>query len=121
MLDPFGCADRCYKYVKHRHTRFCLRPGFGENSRVLEWVLRRCDNEDVADVTPIGYVPKPGTIDTEGLDPTPDMEKLFQIPKDYWLEECQNLREYYDEQLGEDLPKAILDELNALEERLKAA
>ena len=121
MLDPFGCADRCYKYVKHRHTRFCFRPGFGENSRVLEWVLRRCDNEDVADVTPIGYVPKPGTINTEGLDPTPDMEKLFQIPKDYWLEECQNLREYYDEQLGEDLPKAILDELNALQERLKAA
>ena len=48
------------------------------------------------------------------------MEELFSIPKDYWLEECQSVRQYYDEQLGEDLPQAILDELNALESRLSA-
>ena len=82
--------------------------------------MKRCNNEDVADVSPIGYVPKPGTINTEGLGEL-DMEKLFDVPKDYWLEECGNLRTYYDEQLGEDLPNAVLDELNALEERLKAA
>lgn len=97
-----------------------LLAGFGENCRVLEWVLRRCDNEDVAEVTPIGYIPKSGAINIEGLGPL-DMEKMFDIPKDYWLEECQYLRKYYEEQLGEDLPQAVLDELNALEERLKAA
>lgn len=98
---------------------FCLS-GFGENCRVLEWILKRCDSGDVADESPIGFIPKPGTINTEGLPPI-DMEKLFEIPKDYWLEECNNLRTYYEEQLGEDLPQAVLDELNALEERLKAA
>lgn len=94
--------------------------GFGENCRVLEWVVKRCDNEDVADVTPIGYIPKHDSINLEGLGQI-DMKKLFHIPKDYWLEECQYLRKYYEEQLGDDLPKAVQDELNALEERLKAA
>ena len=100
---------------------FCLLIGFGENCRVLEWVLKRCNDEDVADPTPIGYVPKPGTINTDGLDKPVDMEKLFAIPKDYWLEECESLRKYYEEQVGEDLPKEITDELNALVARLNAA
>lgn len=100
---------------------FCLISGFGENGRVLEWVLKRCKNEDVADVSSIGYIPKPDAINIEGLSEPPEMDKLFNIPKDYWLEECKSLRQFYDEQLGEDLPTAVLDELNALEERLKAS
>lgn len=96
-----------------------LFKGFGENSRVLEWVLRRCDGEDIADPSPIGYIPKNGTINTEGLGKL-DMKKLFSIPKDYWIEECRSLRKYYEEQLGEDLPQAVQDELNALEKRLAA-
>lgn len=100
---------------------FRLLIGFGENCRVLEWVLKRCNDEDVADPTPIGYVPKLGTINTDGLDKPVDMEKLFAIPKDYWLEECESLRKYYEEQVGEDLPKEITDELNALVARLNAA
>lgn len=83
--------------------------------------MKRCNDEDVADATPIGYVPKPGTINTDGLDKPVDMEKLFAIPKDYWLEECESLRKYYEEQVGEDLPKEITDELNALVARLNAA
>lgn len=74
----------------------------------------------MANVSPIGYIPKPDTINIDGLGEI-DMEKLFEIPKDYWLEECEYLRTYYEEQLGEDLPQAVQDELNALEERLKAA
>lgn len=102
-------------------TVLCLLyfKGFGENSRALEWVVRRCDGEDIADPSPIGFIPKNGTINTEGLGNL-DMEKLFSIPKDYWLEECQSLRAYYDEQLGDDLPQAVQDELNALEQRLQA-
>lgn len=74
----------------------------------------------MANVSPIGYIPKPDTINIDGLGKI-DMEKLCEIPKDYWLEECEYLRTYYEEQLGEDLPQAVQDELNALEERLKAA
>lgn len=95
--------------------------GFGENCCVLEWVLRRCDDEDVADVTPVGYIPKLDSINVDDLTAKLDMEKLFDIPKDYWLEECQYLRKYYENRLGADLPQAVRDELNALEERLKAA
>lgn len=97
-----------------------LLAGFGENCRVLEWVLRRCDDEDVANVSPIGYIPKPDSINIDGIGEL-DMEKLFEISKDYWLEECENLGKYYQEKLGEDLPQAVRDELKALEERLKAA
>ena len=97
-----------------------LLAGFGENCRVLEWILRRCDDEDVAVPSPIGYIPKPDSINIQGLGKL-DMKELFEVPKDYWVEECKYLRNYYEEQLGEDLPQAIGDELNALVERLKAA
>ena len=72
------------------------------------------------DASPIGFIPKDDTINTEGLG-TLDMKELFSIPKDYWLKECQSLRQYYEEQLGEDLPQAVRDELHALESRIKAA
>ena len=82
-------------------------------------MFRRAEGEDVADVTPIGYIPKKGELNISGLGEI-DMDQLFSIPKDYWLAEIGNLRTYYEEQVGEDLPQAILDELNALEKRLKA-
>ena len=49
------------------------------------------------------------------------MKELFSVPKEYWLEECKSLRTYYEEQLGDDLPEEIRNELNALEQRLQAA
>ena len=97
-----------------------ITAGFGENCRVLDWVLKRCNDEDVQDASPIGNIPKVDSINTEGLGEI-NWDKLFDIPKDYWLEECQDLRKYYEEQLGNDLPQAIRDELSALEERLKVA
>ena len=80
-------------------------------------MARRCDGEDIVDTSPIGFIPKNDTINTEGLG-TLNMQELFSIPKDYWLDECQSLRQYYDEQLGEDLPQAVRDELDALVSRL---
>lgn len=71
----------------------------------------------------MGHVPKAGTINTSGLkefDNPGQWEELFHIPKDYWLEELGSLRKYFDEQVGEDLPEAISNELTALEGRLKA-
>ena len=87
---------------------------------MLDWAFRRCNGEDIADASPIGLVPKPDSVNLEGLGDI-NMKELFDIPKDYWLEECESLRTYYEEQLGEDLPEAISGELSALEERLKAA
>lgn len=96
-----------------------LWPGFGENSRVLDWCFRRCNQEDIADNSPIGLIPKLNSINTDGLDKV-DMEKLLDIPQEYWMEEVQRLRKYYDDQVGADVPEAVLNELNALEQRIKA-
>lgn len=66
-----------------------LWPGFGENIRVLDWILRRCDNQDCAEKTPIGLVPKLGQINLSGLKDQVDMEELFSIPKEFWTEEVR--------------------------------
>lgn len=81
-------------------------------------MLRRCDGEDIAEASPIGFIPKNDTINAEGLGEL-NMKELFSIPTDYWMKECQSLRQYYEEQLGDDLPEAVQDELLALEERLR--
>lgn len=96
-----------------------LWPGFGENSRVLDWILRRIDGEDNIVETPIGYLPKPESLNLEGLSEKIDLKELFSLPKDFWQQEVKELREYLDSQVGEDLPKAILEELNTLEKNVE--
>ena len=91
--------------------------GFCENARVLEWILRRVDNEDIADPSPIGYIPKPGSINIDGLGDI-DMKGLMTIPKSYWQEELGRLKKYYEEQFNEDLPAEIWNQFNALQERI---
>ncbi|KAI0983090.1 hypothetical protein GJ496_009305 [Pomphorhynchus laevis] len=97
-----------------------LWPGFGENCRVLDWICRRCDNEDIAEKSPIGYIPKKDSINLEGLDNI-DIDQLLSVPKEYWKEEVKEIRGYLDENVNEDLPAAISDELNKLEERVLCA
>ena len=92
-------------------------PGFGENARVLEWICRRTSGEDIAVESPIGYLPKANTISTEGLGEV-DMEELNHLPKDFWQKEVVEIRQYFKEQVGEDLPKAIWNELDSLESRI---
>jgi phosphoenolpyruvate carboxykinase (GTP) len=95
-----------------------LWPGFGENSRVLEWVFQRCAGEGDAQVTPIGNVPTPQAINTEGLDvPKEDLEELLEVKADDWKAEVPSIREHFDF-LGERLPQALRDELTALQDRL---
>lgn len=93
-------------------------PGFGENSRVLDWILRRVDNEDCAVKSAIGYLPKENAINMEGVDESVDMAELFRLPKDFWQQEVQDTRHYFDEQVYRDLPPTIAEELNALEQRV---
>ncbi|XP_049879944.1 phosphoenolpyruvate carboxykinase [GTP]-like isoform X1 [Pectinophora gossypiella] len=90
-----------------------LWPGFGENSRVLDWVLKRCENESAYTETPLGYVPSEGALNTEGLGDI-DMKQLFSIPKDFWLQEADAIEKYFKQEVGEDLPKEMWEELNKL-------
>lgn len=96
-------------------------PGFGDNLRVLEWILKRCDNEVDAVETAIGYVPKPKDINLEGLKDF-DEEKLASILKvdnAKWAKEAAGVEEFY-KKFGDKLPQELRDELNGLEERTKA-
>ncbi|KAJ1137102.1 hypothetical protein NDU88_003515 [Pleurodeles waltl] len=95
-----------------------LWPGFGENSRVLDWVFRRVDGEPSARQTPIGYVPAEGALDLSGLPPV-DTNELFSLPKGFWEQEVGEVRHYLTEQVNQDLPGEVVSELDALEERVK--
>ena len=96
-----------------------LWPGFGENSRVLKWIVERISGKSEAVETPIGYLPAEGAIDTSGLDVTEDqMTELLEVDTEEWVNEIQSIREHY-ERFEDKLPKALSDELEALESRLR--
>ncbi|CAH2057123.1 unnamed protein product, partial [Iphiclides podalirius] len=90
-----------------------LWPGFGENSRVLDWILRRCDGESCHEETPLGYVPKDGALNTSNLGDI-NMKELFSTPKDFWNQETDAIEKYFQQEVGEDLPNEMWDELNKL-------
>ena len=94
-------------------------PGFGDNMRVLLWILDRCEGKVDADITPIGYVPKAEDINIEGLeDITLDtVKELLSVDKASWLEDVANIKEFYA-QVGDAVPQTMYDELAALEARL---
>ncbi|MBN1774961.1 MAG: phosphoenolpyruvate carboxykinase (GTP), partial [Clostridiales bacterium] len=97
-----------------------LWPGFGENSRVLKWVVERVCGTGKAMKTPIGMMPTEDAIDVDGLDVSKeDMHELLLVKKDEWLNEVESIREHY-KSYGEKLPKELLHQLDALEARLKA-
>lgn len=96
-----------------------LWPGYGENLRVLEWALDRCNKRREAIKTPIGFVPDPRDIDMTGLHLAGGaLEKLLEIDNKAWLEELKSIKEFF-KQFGKDLPKELWQEYEALEERLK--
>jgi phosphoenolpyruvate carboxykinase (GTP) len=95
-----------------------LWPGFGENSRVLEWVFQRVSGGGEAETTAIGYVPTREGLDTEGLDISPDaVDELLKVDESEWRAEIPSIEEHYAS-LAERLPDALRDELHALEKRL---
>ena len=105
-------------FRKNKSGQF-IWPGFGENSRVLDWVCRRVDGEDSAVKTPIGYIPKPDALNLHGLKYSVDMEELFHLPKDFWVQEVKDIRKYFDQQVNVDLPEAVANELSDLEDRIQ--
>ncbi|HWE57855.1 MAG TPA: phosphoenolpyruvate carboxykinase (GTP) [Acidimicrobiales bacterium] len=95
-----------------------LWPGYGENSRVLEWVFKRCAGEGEAVQTPIGVLPAPGAIPTDGLDiDAHSLDTLLDVDTEGWRRDLASIRHYYDS-LGDRMPAELLDELAQLEKRL---
>jgi phosphoenolpyruvate carboxykinase (GTP) len=95
-----------------------LWPGFGENLRVLDWVIRRCHGEADARETPIGYVPAPESIDMDGLKLTTSvLESLSAISPDEWNEDLDGVEKFFN-QFGDRLPQEMWDEYWALRRRL---
>jgi phosphoenolpyruvate carboxykinase (GTP) len=95
-----------------------LWPGFGENSRVLKWVVERVEGTGEAADTPIGRVPAADAIDTTGLDIDADvLAELLRVDVDRWRAELPQLEAHY-QSIGERLPSTLADQLSALEKRL---
>ncbi len=99
-------------------------PGFGDNMRVLDWIIKRCEGEIDAEETAIGYIPKKGDINVEGIEDevTPEiMDKLLAVDKDLWTKEIAEMRRYYKEDIadkGGKVPAELEAQLDALEARL---
>ena len=93
-------------------------PGFGDNLRVLEWIMKRCFDEAGAAETPIGFEPKAEDIDLEGsgIDRA-TLEGLLGVDKALWKEEVQGIREFYGK-FGDKVPQGLAQELEALDKRL---
>ncbi|MCZ6792371.1 MAG: phosphoenolpyruvate carboxykinase (GTP) [Planctomycetota bacterium] len=95
-----------------------LWPGFGDNLRVLEWILDRCEGKGGAGETPIGYVPRPGDLNLDGLDISPEvMQQLLEVDRQSWRAELDGQSEFF-ERFGDHLPDEIREELEATRKRL---
>ncbi len=99
-------------------------PGFGDNMRVLDWIIDRCEGTVDAVETPIGYVPKAEDINIEGLEGEVSLDtvkRLVDVDKDLWKKEIAEMRRYYNDDIkakGGNIPQALYDELDKIEARL---
>jgi phosphoenolpyruvate carboxykinase (GTP) len=107
-------------FRKDENGKF-MWPGFGENSRVIEWIFGRCSGEDDAVETAIGMLPAPGAIDTTGLDVTPaQMSALFAVDPAAWVQEVAAIEEHYSK-FGSKLPAPLADHLEHVKKAISAA
>jgi phosphoenolpyruvate carboxykinase (GTP) len=95
-----------------------LWPGFGENSRVLKWVVERLEGTAAAVETPVGHVPTADSLDVDGLDLSYEqLRKALAVDADEWRAEIPQITEWF-ERFGDTLPSTLWDELALLEHRL---
>lgn len=95
-------------------------PGFGENVRVLDWILRRVDGEANSAVeTPIGYVPQESSFNLEGLNKI-QWDELFNLPKEFWLSEMSAIEKYFKDNIGSDLPPNLEAQIGQIRRRFNA-
>ncbi len=101
-----------------------LWPGFGDNMRVLDWIIKSVDGEVDAVETPIGYLPKPEDINLSGIEDEVSataLQALLTVDKEEWKKEIAEMRRYYDEDIkakGGNIPQALYDELDVIEANL---
>ena len=98
-----------------------LWPGFGDNMRVLEWIIKRCEGKVDADETAIGFVPKAEDINLEGIEDEvseDQLKEILSVDNSLWEDEAKGIEEFYAK-FGDRLPKALSDELNTLKANLK--
>jgi phosphoenolpyruvate carboxykinase (GTP) len=105
-------------FQRNQRGRF-LWPGFGENLRVLRWVIERSKGGGEADETPIGYVPKASSLTGPGLDVSnADMEQLLSVDREAWKANLKSQSDFFDT-FGDRLPAGMREEHTALANRLK--
>jgi phosphoenolpyruvate carboxykinase (GTP) len=106
-------------FRKDEDGRF-LWPGFGENSRVLEWVFRRVDGEGTSEETPFGLVPPASDLNTDGLDiDAADLDELLRVDPDALKAQLPQVKEHLAK-FGDQLPAEVRAQLDDLEQRLGA-
>ncbi|HEY7320010.1 MAG TPA: phosphoenolpyruvate carboxykinase (GTP) [Candidatus Binatia bacterium] len=106
-------------FLRNDRGKF-IWPGFGDNLRVLRWVIERSKGGGDAEETPIGYVPKPSSLNGDGLKISKsDLKQLVKVDRDGWKNNLKSQSEYFDK-FGDHLPAGIKEEHNALAARLKA-
>ncbi len=94
-------------------------PGYGDNMRVLMWILGRCEGSAEAVETPIGFEPRPCDIEREGLDITEEtIASLLSVDKELWKQEAEGITEFY-KKFGEKLPQELSAELETLKKNLQ--
>ena len=98
-----------------------LWPGFGDNMRVLEWIIKRCEGKVDAEETAIGFVPKAEDINLEGIEDEvseDQLKEILSVDNSLWEDEAKGIEEFYAK-FGDRLPKALSDELNTLKANLE--
>ena len=98
-----------------------LWPGFGDNMRVLEWIIKRCEGMVDADETAIGFVPKAEDINLAGIEDEvseAQLKEILSVDNSLWDDETKGIEEFYSK-FGDRLPKALSDELNTLKANLE--
>jgi phosphoenolpyruvate carboxykinase (GTP) len=95
-----------------------LWPGYGENARVLKWIVERVEGKADAEETPIGFVPSPGALTLDGLAiPRATMEELLRVNPADWAGELDSTRQFF-ERFGSTLPQEIWRQHEQLQQRL---
>ena len=105
-------------WFRQTQTGKYLWPGFGENIRVIDWILKRVEGKAEAEETPIGFIPRPNELDVRGLNLDRDVvSELCGFDRAGWKKELQGVGEYL-ESFGSRLPKEIKDEYCQIYQKL---
>ncbi|EHR63913.1 phosphoenolpyruvate carboxykinase (GTP) [Saccharomonospora cyanea] len=106
-------------WFRRGDDRRFLWPGFSENSRVLKWIIERIEGKASAQETPVGFVPKAEDLDLDGLEePLADIQAALDVDPEEWRQEIPLIEEWFDKIGRDKVPSALLDELEAMKQRL---